>query len=109
MSPRERGQNKSQTNEECDTRICFTEVRFSQTYSPFVGVLGPTAHPGLPLEVFLGVERCHRLYQNGSCQMHEGQWTVFTGSGRLEMCNTLRPGGYALCNGLQGSSRGELR
>jgi hypothetical protein len=27
-------QNKSQANEECDTRICFTEVRFSQTYSP---------------------------------------------------------------------------
>jgi hypothetical protein len=32
---RERGRkNKSQANEECDTRICFTEVRFSQTYSP---------------------------------------------------------------------------
>jgi hypothetical protein len=27
-------QNKSQANKECDTRICFTEVRFSQTYSP---------------------------------------------------------------------------
>jgi hypothetical protein len=26
-----------------------------------VGVLGPTAHPGLPLKVFLGVERCHQL------------------------------------------------
>jgi hypothetical protein len=26
-----------------------------------VGVLGPTAYPGLPLEVFLGVGRCHRL------------------------------------------------
>jgi hypothetical protein len=36
--------------------------------------------------------------------MHEGQWTVFTGSGRLEMCNTLRPGEYALCIGLEGSS-----
>jgi hypothetical protein len=24
--------------------------------------------------------------------MHEGQWTMFTGSGRLEMRNTLRPG-----------------
>ena len=33
-SERERAQNKSQANEECDTRICFTEVRFSQTYSP---------------------------------------------------------------------------
>jgi hypothetical protein len=29
---------------------------------------------------------------------------MFTGSGRFEMCNTLRPGEYALCNGLQGSS-----
>jgi hypothetical protein len=27
-------ENKSQPNKECDTRICFTEVRFSQTYSP---------------------------------------------------------------------------
>jgi hypothetical protein len=26
-----------------------------------VGVLGPTAHPGLPLEVFFGVGRCYRL------------------------------------------------
>ena len=31
----ERGrENKSQANKRCDTRICFTEVRFSQTYSP---------------------------------------------------------------------------
>jgi hypothetical protein len=28
--------------------------------------------------------------------MHEEQWTMFTGSGRLEMRNTLRPGEYAL-------------
>jgi hypothetical protein len=34
MSPRERVQNKSQANKEYDTRICFTEVRFLQTYSP---------------------------------------------------------------------------
>jgi hypothetical protein len=26
-----------------------------------VDVLGPTAHPGLPLKVFLGVGRCRRL------------------------------------------------
>jgi hypothetical protein len=26
-----------------------------------VGVLGPTAHLGLPLEVFLGVGQCRRL------------------------------------------------
>jgi hypothetical protein len=29
--------------------------------TPAVGVLGPTAHPGLPLKVFLGVGRCRRL------------------------------------------------
>jgi hypothetical protein len=43
MSPRERVQNKSQANEECDTRICFTEVRFLQTYSP----LRRSQRPGL--------------------------------------------------------------
>jgi hypothetical protein len=30
-------------------------------FSHSVGVLGPTAHPGLPLKVFLGVGRCRRL------------------------------------------------
>jgi hypothetical protein len=30
-------------------------------YTDPVGVLGPTAHPGLPLKVFLGVGRCRRL------------------------------------------------
>jgi hypothetical protein len=35
--------------------------------------------------------------------MHEGQWTVFTGSGRFEMRNTLCPGENALRGGLQGS------
>jgi hypothetical protein len=34
---------------------------------------------------------------------------MFTGLVRFEMRNTLRPGEYALCNGLQGSSRKELR
>jgi hypothetical protein len=34
IESRERVQNKSQANKECDTQICFTEVRFSQTYSP---------------------------------------------------------------------------
>jgi hypothetical protein len=28
------GENKSQANEADDTMICFTEVRFLQTYSP---------------------------------------------------------------------------
>jgi hypothetical protein len=36
--------------------------------------------------------------------MHEEQWTVFTGSCRFEMRNTLHPGEYALCGGLQGNS-----
>jgi hypothetical protein len=27
-------EKQTQANEKCDTRICFTEVRFSQTYSP---------------------------------------------------------------------------
>ena len=33
-SPKERTKNKSQANEADDTVICFTEVRFLQTYSP---------------------------------------------------------------------------
>jgi hypothetical protein len=36
--------------------------------------------------------------------MHEVQWTMFTGSSRLEMRNTLRPGENVLRGGLQGSS-----
>jgi hypothetical protein len=36
--------------------------------------------------------------------MHEEQWTVFTGSGRLEMRNTLRPGENVLRGGLHRSS-----
>jgi hypothetical protein len=36
--------------------------------------------------------------------MHEEQWTVFIGSGRFETRNTVRPGEYALCNGLQRNS-----
>jgi hypothetical protein len=43
-SLRERAQNKSQANEECDTWICFTEVRFLQTYSPL-------RRPQSPLEI----------------------------------------------------------
>jgi hypothetical protein len=35
--------------------------------SPTIGVLGPTAHPGLPLEVLFGVGRCYRLYLDGLC------------------------------------------
>jgi hypothetical protein len=42
ISESERGrENKSQANKEWDTRICFTEVRFSQTYSPLRWSLRP--------------------------------------------------------------------
>jgi hypothetical protein len=33
-SPKREDENKSQANEECDTVIYFTKVRFLQTYSP---------------------------------------------------------------------------
>jgi hypothetical protein len=36
--------------------------------------------------------------------MHEERGTMFTGSGRFEMRNTLRPGEYALGGRLQGGS-----
>jgi hypothetical protein len=45
-------QNKSQANKECDTRICFTEVRFLQTYSP----LRWSQRPGL-FQPFLSLKR----------------------------------------------------
>jgi hypothetical protein len=51
-SAREKVQNKSQANRECDTRICFTEVRFSQTYSP----LRRPQRPGL-FQPFPSVKR----------------------------------------------------
>jgi hypothetical protein len=34
MSPRERGRKTNRKRMKSDTRICFTEVRFLQTYSP---------------------------------------------------------------------------
>jgi hypothetical protein len=42
-SPRERVKNKSKANEVDGTVICFTEVRFLQTYSP----LRCSQRPGL--------------------------------------------------------------
>jgi hypothetical protein len=39
--------------------LLLSGCRFEH-YLP-VGVSGPTAHPGLPLKVFLGVGRCQRL------------------------------------------------
>jgi hypothetical protein len=42
-SPKERAKNKSQANKVDDTVICFTEVRFLQTYS----LLRWSQRPGL--------------------------------------------------------------
>jgi hypothetical protein len=33
----------------------------TKAYRVFVGVLGPTAHPGLPLKVLFGVGWCYRM------------------------------------------------
>jgi hypothetical protein len=42
---------------ECINKLYLVSLKVDST----VGVLGPTAHPGLPLKVFLGVGRCRRL------------------------------------------------
>jgi hypothetical protein len=59
------GKNESQANKKCDTRICFTEVRFLQTYSS----LRWSRRPGLfqpfpslkrslrPSELFFSIKR----------------------------------------------------
>jgi hypothetical protein len=54
-SLKERAKNISQANEECDTMICFTEVRFLQTYSP----LRWSQRPGL-LQPFPSLKRSPR-------------------------------------------------
>jgi hypothetical protein len=48
-------QNKSQANKRCDTQICFTEVRFLQTYSP----LRWSQRPGL-FQPFPSLKRSFR-------------------------------------------------
>jgi hypothetical protein len=40
--------------------VCIVLMRVDEQ-ATVVGVLGPTAHPGLPLKVFLGVGRCRQL------------------------------------------------
>jgi hypothetical protein len=69
-----------------------------------VGVLGPTAHPRLPLEVLFGVGHCYRCSSmvRARCTRDSGQFCI--GSGRFEMRNTLRPGVNTLRGGLQGGS-----
>jgi hypothetical protein len=59
--------NKSQANKKCDTRICFTEVRFSRTYSP----LRRPQRPGLfqlfpSLKQSLGPSELSLLNQTGT-------------------------------------------
>jgi hypothetical protein len=70
-----------------------------------VGVLGPTAHPGLPLKVFFRSRTVlPTIAQWFVLDARENSRQWFTGSGRFEMRNTLRPGENALCDWLQGSS-----
>jgi hypothetical protein len=67
MSPRERVPIKSQTNKECDTRICFTEVRFLQTYSPLRWSQRPGLFQSFPsLKRSLGPSELLLLNQTGT-------------------------------------------
>ena len=60
-------QNKSQANKECDTRICFTEVRFSQTYSPLRWSQRPSLFQPFPsLKRSLGPSELSLLNQTGT-------------------------------------------
>jgi hypothetical protein len=60
-------QNKSQANKECDTRICFTEVRFSQTYSPLRWSQRPGLFQPFPsLKRSLGPSELLLLNQTGT-------------------------------------------
>jgi hypothetical protein len=67
MSPRERVQDKSQANKECDTQICFTEVRFLQTYSPLRWSQRPGLFQPFPsLKRSLGPRKLLLLNQTGT-------------------------------------------
>jgi hypothetical protein len=67
MSLREGAQNKSQANKECDTWICFTEVRFSQTYSPLRWSQRPSLFQPFPsLKRSLGPSELLLLNQTGT-------------------------------------------
>jgi hypothetical protein len=72
-SPRERVQNKSQANKECDTLICFTEVRFSQTYSPLRRPQRPDLFQPLPsLKRSLGPNELSLLKLTGNKTSPQG-------------------------------------
>jgi hypothetical protein len=60
-------QNKSQANKKCDTRICFTEVRFLQTYSPLRWSQRPGLFQPFPsLKRSLGPSELLLLNQTGT-------------------------------------------
>jgi hypothetical protein len=60
-------ENKLQANKECDTRICFTEVRFSQTYSPLRWSQRPGLFQPFPsLKRSLGPSELLLLNQTGT-------------------------------------------
>jgi hypothetical protein len=48
-SPKREGKNKLQANDKSDTVICFTEVRFLQTYSPLRWSQRPISFNPFPL------------------------------------------------------------
>jgi hypothetical protein len=66
-------QNKSQATKECDTRICFTEVRFSQTYSPLRRPQRPGLfQPLLSLKRSLGPSELSLLKSTGNKTSPQG-------------------------------------
>jgi hypothetical protein len=70
---REKVQNKSQANKESDTRICFTEVRFSQTYSPLRRPQRPGLFQPLPsLTQSLGPSELSLLKSTGNKTSPQG-------------------------------------
>jgi hypothetical protein len=46
---------------ECSGVMLVASTMLALVLASSVGVLGPTARPGLPLKVLLGVGRCYRL------------------------------------------------
>jgi hypothetical protein len=59
---RERRQNIEGRNLDQDfTAVAPQTPRGARIQAGVVGVLGPTAHPGLPLDVLFGVGWCYRL------------------------------------------------
>ena len=76
-SPKERAQNKSQANEECDTVICFTEVRFLQAYSPLRWSQRPGLFQPFPsLKRSLGPSELLLLKKTGTKLPRKGHHTI---------------------------------